>query len=176
MEKNDCSFFHKPWEATVGRSPTTVWLYPAAAIGYTPAARFNNDLPETMIERVNLWHTERGRSNLEREVMEEKRGQKKQVSAGNERREQGERKHNTTEKKRGGGKSNHTFPKQQSGVSCPGWDTGPSPPDIRTSPGQTQKQMALDRTSGLGSNGWIHKTSTWGLGMGTGEGETTKWA
>lgn len=119
MENKDCSFFHKPWEATVGRSPTTVWFYPAVAIGYTPAARSNNDLPERQWLKESICDTRRSRSKPEREVMGEKRGQKKQVSAGNKRRERGEEKAPYYREKKRGGVESPTRHSQSSSWESP---------------------------------------------------------
>lgn len=65
--------------------PTTFWLYLIPAISYTTAAHLNNDLLERQWLKEPICDTRRGSSKIPWEVMGEKWGQKKQVSAGNER-------------------------------------------------------------------------------------------
>lgn len=149
MEKKDCSFFHEPWEATVGRSPYNSLALPHRGYRLHTSCALNNDVPERQWLKESMCDTRSSSSKLQQQVTGEKWGQKKQVSAGNERKEGGKNAQDYRQKnKRGGGWKFHTdVPKAAVGVSCPGRDTRRSPPGICTSPGQTQKQMAVACTT-----------------------------
>lgn len=115
MEKKDCSFFHEPWEATVGRSPYNSLALPHRGYRLHTSCALNSDVPERQWLKESMCDTRSGSSKLQQQVTGEKWGQKKQVSAGNERKEGGKNAQDYRQKNKrgGGGNSTQMFPKQQ---------------------------------------------------------------
>lgn len=167
MEKKDCSFFHEPWEATVGRSPYNSLALPHRGYRLHTSCALNNDVPERQWLKESMCDTRSSSSKLQQQVTGEKWGQKKQVSAGNERKEGGKNAQDYRQKnKRGGVEIPHRCSQSSSWSLLPWaghqaiatWYLYVTRTDSEANGGSLHNS--------LGPDGWNHKTSTWGLGMG----------
>lgn len=73
------------WESHTRKNPHNTLALPHPGYQLHSSCVFNNDLLERQWRKESICDTRRGRGKIQREVVGEKWGQRKQVSAGNER-------------------------------------------------------------------------------------------